>query len=49
MSRTKDPEISNFAPEHEAAFDDADVEYTFTVTDANSGMPEPEDLPDNGW
>ena len=43
----EDPEISNFAPEHEAAFDDADVDYTFTVTDSNSGLPEPEDLPDN--
>ena len=42
----EDPEISNFAPEHEAAFNDADVDYTFTVTDSNSGMPEPEDLPD---
>ena len=40
------PEISNFAPEHEAAFDDSDVEYTFTVTDTHSGLPEPEDLPD---
>ena len=40
------PEISNFAPEHEAAFDDADVDYTFTVTDGLSGLPEPEDLPD---
>ena len=40
------PEISNFAPEHEAAFDDADVDYTFTVTDDLSGLPEPEDLPD---
>ena len=40
------PEISNFAPEHESAFDDADVEYTFTVTDSHSGLPEPEDLPD---
>ena len=40
------PEISNFAPEHEAAFDDADVDYTFTVTDTHSGLPEPEDLPD---
>ena len=40
------PEISNFAPEHEAAFDDADVDYTFTVTDSHSGLPEPEDLPD---
>ena len=41
------PEISNFAPEHEAAFNDADVDYTFTVMDSNSGLPEPEDLPDN--
>ena len=40
------PEIANFAPEHEAAFSDADVEYTFTVTDSHSGLPEPEDLPD---
>ena len=40
------PEISNFAPEHESAFNDADVEYTFTVTDSHSGLPEPEDLPD---
>ena len=40
------PEIGNFAPEHEAAFEDADVEYTFTVTDSHSGLPEPEDLPD---
>ena len=42
----EDPEISNFAPEHEAAFDDADVDYTFTVTDDHSGLPDPEDLPD---
>ena len=41
------PEISNFAPAHEDAFDDADVDYTFTVTDDNSGLSEPEDLPDN--
>ena len=40
------PEIGNFAPEHESAFSDADVDYTFTVTDAHSGIPEPEDLPD---
>ena len=40
------PEISNLAPEHEAAFDDSDVDYTFSVTDDNSGLPEPEDLPD---
>ena len=41
------PEITNFAPEHEAAFDDSDVDYTFTVTDSHSGLPEPEDLEDN--
>ncbi len=41
------PEVSNFAPEHERAFDDADVDYTFTITDDQSGLPEPEDLPDN--
>ncbi len=40
------PEFTNFMPEHEAAFDDGDVEYTFTITDAVSGVPEPEDLPD---
>ena len=40
------PEIGNFNPAHEMAFDDADVDYTFTITDANSGLPEPEDLPD---
>ena len=38
------PEFSNFMPEHEAAFDDGDVEYTFTVIDSVSGIPEPEDL-----
>lgn len=38
------PEFSNFMPEHEAAFADGDVEYTFTVTDPVSGIPEPEDL-----
>ena len=41
------PEVSNFAPEHERAFDDPDVDYTFTITDDHSGLPEPEDLPDN--
>ena len=40
------PEFTNFMPEHEEAFDDGDVEYTFTITDAVSGIPEPEDLPD---
>ena len=41
------PEISTVTPEHKDAFDDPDVEYTFSVTDDNSGLPEPEDLPDN--
>ena len=40
------PEIDNFSPADGTAFDDADVEYAFTVTDAHSGLPEPEDLPD---
>jgi hypothetical protein len=40
------PEFNNFMPEHEAAFDDGDVDYTFTVIDPVSGIPEPEDLPD---
>ena len=40
----EDPEFNNFMPEHESAFDDGDVEYTFTVTDPVSGIPEPEDL-----
>ena len=40
----EDPEFNNFMPEHESAFDDGDVEYSFTVTDPVSGIPEPEDL-----
>lgn len=40
------PEFANFLPEHEASTDDDEVDYTFTVTDAISGIPEPEDLPD---
>ena len=40
------PEFTNFLPEHEASLDDDEVEYTFTITDAISGIPEPEDLPD---
>ena len=40
------PEIDNFSPAHEMAFDDADVDYAFTITDAHSGLPEPQDLPD---
>ena len=41
------PEFDNFMPEHEAAYDEGDVDYTFTITDSVSGIPEPEDLPDN--
>ncbi len=41
------PEIDNFLPEHEAATDDGDVDYTFTVTDDISGMPDVEDLPND--
>lgn len=41
------PEFSNFLPEHEDSTDDEEVEYTFTVTDDISGIPDPEDLPDN--
>ena len=41
------PEIDNFSPAHELAFDDADVDYAFSISDADSGLPEPEDLPDN--
>ena len=40
------PEFDNFMPAHEAAYDDGDVDYTFTITDSVSGIPEPEDLPD---
>ena len=40
------PEIDNFSPAHELAFDDADVDYAFSISDAHSGLPEPEDLPD---
>ena len=40
------PEFTNFLPEHESSLDEDDVEYTFTVTDAISGIPDPEDLPD---
>ena len=40
----ENPEFNDFLPEHETAFDDGDVEYTFSVTDAVSGIPEPEDL-----
>ncbi len=40
------PEFGDFTPEHEASIDDEEVEFIFTVTDALSGLPEPEDLPD---
>ena len=41
------PEIDNFLPAHEAATDDGDVDYEFTVTDDISGMPDVEDLPND--
>ena len=41
------PEIDNFLPEHEAATDDGDVDYTFIVTDDISGLPDVEDLPND--
>lgn len=40
------PEFDRFTPEHGAAVNNTDVVYTFTITDAISGIPEPEDLPD---
>lgn len=40
------PEFANFLPEHESSTDDDEVDYTFTVTDSISGIPDPEDLPD---
>ena len=43
----EDPEFNNFMPEHEAAFDEGDVEYRFTIIDSVSGIPEPEDLADD--
>ena len=40
------PEFDYFDPEHGSTLDDQDVDFVFAVTDANSGLPEPEDLPD---
>ncbi len=40
------PEFTNFLPEHEESLDDDEVDYTFTISDAISGIPDPEDLPD---
>ncbi len=40
------PEFTNFLPEHEESLDEDEVDYAFTVTDAISGIPDPEDLPD---
>lgn len=41
------PKIEAFAPVHESAFHAVYVKYTFRITDGLSGIPEPDDLPDN--
>ena len=41
------PEFGNFTPEHETSVDSGEVDYTFTLTDSLSGVPEAEDLPDS--
>ena len=41
------PEFTNFLPEHEDSLDNDEVDYTFTVSDAISGIPDPEDLADD--
>ena len=40
------PEFDDLEFEQDLDFERVDVEFTFDVTDAHSGMPEPEDLPD---
>ena len=40
------PEFDYFWPEYGSTFDHEEVEFAFVVTDAYSGLPEPEDLPD---
>ena len=40
------PEFTYFQPDHGSTFDDQDVDFYITVQDAESGLPEPEDLPD---
>ena len=40
------PEFTYFQPDHGSTFDDEDVDFYITVQDAESGLPEPEDLPD---
>ena len=40
------PEFDDLEIEQGLDFERVDVEFTFDVTDAHSGMPEPEDLPD---
>ena len=40
------PEFTYFQPDHGSTFDDQDVDFCITVQDAESGLPEPEDLPD---
>ena len=40
------PEFHYFWPEYGSTFDHEEVDFVFVVTDAFSGLPEPEDLPD---
>ena len=40
------PEFDDLEFEQNLEFERVDVEFTFDVTDADSGLPEPEDLPD---
>ena len=40
------PEFTYFQPDHGSTFDDQDVDFYIKVQDAESGLPEPEDLPD---
>ena len=41
------PEFHYFWPEYGSTFDHEEVDFVFVVTDVYSGLPEPEDLPDN--
>ena len=40
------PNVGELDPEHEEVVDDGDVDFTVEVDDSDSGIPEPEDLPD---
>ena len=46
IAKQQQPEFTYFQPDHGSTFDDQDVDFYITVQDAESGLPEPEDLPD---